>query len=323
MISRRTLLFSGVPTVLHAGSRQEVLDSAKAMGERFGVTILPKLVSGRPAHTDELDRGPANSPSTHEYYRKYSALSPDCATLAWSWDLVRLSPDLVRESPFLTIERAGGAVVPIKLAQPGPLIFAISNGGEVVVAVASRSAGSGRQLMTFESRDVTKIWDLTPFASQIELPKMETIEISGQGTVVALGSVLGSQERVQVLRVPGGETIFHGVGRFPRVSPDGSRLALIAGGHLRMVNLETGSSLVLLPGTRVMGIGGWSPDGRFLIGGAWTRLLAFEKRIILLDVDTGAHADLGALSEGDYGVYFCWVSNKLLQSKEPAPGGRR
>jgi len=64
---------------------------------------------------------------------------------------------------------------------------------------------------------------------------------------------------------------------------------------------------------RVKGVGGWSPDGRFLLAGAWIRpmLLASEKRQIIMDAKTGEYTIIGNLSEGDYGDQYEWVSTKL------------
>lgn len=70
-----------------------------------------------------------------------------------------------------------------------------------------------------------------------------------------------------------------------------------------------------------MGVGGWSPDGRFLLAGAWTTVLAFEKRQIIVDTTTGEYAVLGKLGEGDYGCEFAWVSVNLLErSRYPISG---
>jgi hypothetical protein len=72
-----------------------------------------------------------------------------------------------------------------------------------------------------------------------------------------------------------------------------------------------------------MGSGGWSPDGRFLAAGAWTKRLAFDKRQIIVDTTTGEYGVIGKLGEGDYGDQFAWISVKLLErdaSQQPGNG---
>jgi len=63
---------------------------------------------------------------------------------------------------------------------------------------------------------------------------------------------------------------------------------------------------------RVMGIGSWSPDGRFLLASAWTRLFSFNKKQIVIDTFSGRYAELTDLGEGDYGTQSAWISKKLL-----------
>ncbi|HEY3740157.1 MAG TPA: hypothetical protein VGL53_09945 [Bryobacteraceae bacterium] len=221
--------------------------------------------------------------------------------------------DTGEAAPFLTLEHAGGAVTPIDL--PGFRAvsvsggsFAISDEGKVIVAVARRIGTRVRSLFAFESRNSAAVRDLTPFLAEFEPHEIETLSLAGHGLVAAVGS----RERFQVLNTLDGATVFRGVGRFPRVSPDGVRLGFITDERLHVVNLEPRANITLLPGTKVMGIGGWSPDGKFLIGGAWTRLLAMEKRKVIIDAETGDYAQLGTLSEGDYGVYFRWASTMLM-----------
>jgi hypothetical protein len=60
-----------------------------------------------------------------------------------------------------------------------------------------------------------------------------------------------------------------------------------------------------------MGLGGWSPDGRFLLAGAWTKRFALEKRQVVFDTVTSQYAEIGKLGDGDYGDGFAWISAKL------------
>ena len=109
-----------------------------------------------------------------------------------------------------------------------------------------------------------------------------------------------------------GNTVYAGPGRFPSLSPDGRRLAFVNRERLSVRSLVDGTTVELLAGTRVMGAGAWSPNGRFIVAGAWTKLLALEKRQIIIDTTTDSYAVIGKLGEGDYGEHFIWISRKLL-----------
>jgi hypothetical protein len=139
---------------------------------------------------------------------------------------------------------------------------------------------------------------------------LEDISLSGSGSLVALGT----PERIQVLEIASGKTLFTSSGRFPRLSPDGKRLAFVNEEKLWIHTFADGST-VQLPIKRIKGIGGWSPDGRFLLAGAWTRpmFLAWEKRQIIVDTTTSEYGVIDKLSEGNYGNNFAWVSTKLLE----------
>lgn len=101
-------------------------------------------------------------------------------------------------------------------------------------------------------------------------------------------------------------------GRFPRLSPDGKRIAFVDDDKLMIHSFADTSTIQLLKGKRVKGLGGWSPDSRFLLASAWTTEFALEKRQTIVDTATGESAVIGKLGEGDYGLYYVWASSKLL-----------
>jgi hypothetical protein len=150
--------------------------------------------------------------------------------------------------------------------------------------------------------------DLSHSLTRFRLEDLDAVSVSGSGALAAAGS----WEQIQVIEIPTGKSVYAGPGFLPRMSPDGKRLAFLNKNRLYIRSLAEGTSTELLPGTRVKGIGGWSPDGRFLLAGAWTKLLAFEKRQIVIDTTTGSYSAIGTLQEGDYGEQPRWISSKLL-----------
>ncbi len=101
-------------------------------------------------------------------------------------------------------------------------------------------------------------------------------------------------------------------GRFPRLSPDGKRIAFVDNDKLMIYSFTEGSTIQLMKGKRVKGLGGWSPDSRFLLASAWTTEFALAKRQTIVDTTTGEYAVIGSLVEGDYGLYYVWASSRLL-----------
>jgi hypothetical protein len=236
------------------------------------------------------------------------AISGDASTVAWWWQhYPNRDP---KKDPFVTVKYLDDGTRPIWLDgyEVANHNFGISWRADVIVVSARPLHGRRRQLLVLDLRKELKVQDLTQFVTEFELPKLEDISVSGPGTRVAVGS----REQIQVLDIPSGKTVYSSPGRFPKLSPDGMRLAFVKQEHLCLRLLSSDTTSELLPGVRVMGVGSWSPDGRYLLGGAWTRRLAFAKRQVVIDSTTGQYAEIGKLGEGDYGDQFAWVSTGLV-----------
>jgi hypothetical protein len=284
-------------TVL-TGSDKSVLASVKDMEAHDGLMIIVP---------SELQRSPKGDAQNDEtYIMSGLAVSPDAGTIAWAWWIM----DKPRQAgiPFLIVESANGGARSVSLAGLRCLSLGISEDGTVAVARTFSTSRPATSLLAIDLRSGVIVKDLTPYLQQIELPDLEQISVSGTGTLVAVGT----RERIQVLEIASGRTIYSGAGRFPRLSPDGKRVGFIDNERLYVRSTVDGSSGQFLAGKRVMGLGGWSPDGRLVLTGAWTRRLSFEKRLTVVDTNTGRFAEIRMLGDGDYGSQFAWVSTKLM-----------
>lgn len=283
-------------------SDKNILDSVKAMEQQFGVRLV-----GPSDMPDSIWRPPI--PENYNIY--HPSVSPDATAIGW-WSRKTPYPD--EKIPFYWVKSLKDGFQPVWVEGRIPMgDHGISSEGKVIVAMARQyPIKTDRwELLAIDRRSGLVIHDLTPFVTQIKIDhSLEDVSVSGPGNFVALGS---REEKIQVLEIPSGKTVYTGPGRFPELSPDGERLAFVNKGMIWIHSLVDGSTVQLLKGKRVKGIGSWSPDGRFLPAAAWTTPLALEKRRIIVDITTGKYAVVGKLGEGDYGSYFAWVSTRLLE----------
>ena len=308
-LNRRSML---VILTSAAGSvgrmKAETLSLMKEMEVRYDITIFTRHDqihrSWRGGRV--LARAPISGPS----------ISPDGRAMCWC--LMDPLQEL-RDNPFLTVDSLNGGIRPIHLVGKIAVGLSICSGAMTIVAHAqSLDVPQDRSLFVLDLRDGLKVSNVSRSVTTFDLRDEEGLSISGAGTLAAIGS----REQMQVLELPSGNPVYSGVGRFPRLSPDGRNLAFIRGERLYLRTLFESSEIQLLGGKRVMGIGGWSPDGRFLLAGAWTKLLAFEKRQIVIDTRTGRFAELGRLGEGDYGNLSRWISKGLMAQSSGGISGK-
>jgi hypothetical protein len=239
------------------------------------------------------------------------AIAPDGRAMCWGTET--LSPAnpqaLSEEIHRLTVDSLSGGLRSMQLEMAVPALLAVSNDAQFLVAGdRGGEVNPQRKLLALDLRSGVVAQDLSSSLTQFPLAKLDSVNVSGSGTLVAVAS----WEQMQVLEIPTGKSVYAGPGFLPRLSPDGKRMAFVSKNRLYIRTLMDGSNVELLRGTRVKGVGGWSPDGRFLLAGAWTKPLAFEKRQIVIDTSTGSYGVLGTLQEGDFGEKPRWISSKLL-----------
>lgn len=290
-IARRTFLGSvAAPLAAFGASDEDVLASVHAMEAREKLTILTDADAMWHRWRGARNQG-SMSVST--------AVSPDGKALCWGKE------DPRETSPFLTVSSIRSGVKPIRLEGWWVGGYVISSGPDVIVAVAHLGADRGRtaKLLAFDLRSGLAVQDLTSM-----MPLGGPSSISGSGALVGFGT----EDQFEVREIPSGDTVFKGRGSYPRLSPDGDRLAFIRDDRLFIRSLDDGSTKEFLAGTTVKGAAGWSPDGRYLLAGAWTRSLSSRKWLVALDTTSGRYAEMSALGEGDFGTHLQWISVELM-----------
>jgi len=283
------------PVLAH--SKKEVIAAVNAMESREGLTIFT---------WDDALHHRWRSARTHRGMTVWPAISPDANAICWSKEVLSLKN---QDGPFITSDTLRDGTRPVLLEDHIAEILVISSGAELIVMGAlSRKHYGERSLLALDLRSGLVVHDMTPSVTLFAMATVSDMSISGSGRLMALSN----REQIHVLEILSGNTVYTGPGSFPRLSPDGKRLAFINRERLYIRSLADGATVKLFPGMRVMGAGGWSPDGRFLLAGAWTKLLAFEKRQIVVDTTTKEYGVIDTLGEGDYGEKFKWISTKLM-----------
>jgi len=292
--------------VLLVGSDNTIIELVKKMERDLGVTIT--------WHRDLVERVRQEQKIPEGYSLSVSSISPDGTAYAWS-SYPNVGP---RERfPFLMVKSLKEGISTVRVEGRIAIASSVSTEAEVIVALASPIDPAQMlkwELLAIDRRSGNKVYDMTRFVTKFGLRNSITdIRVSGPGTLVALGT----DDEMQVLEIPGGRTVYAGPGNCPRISPDGKRLAFVKDNSIWIYSFSDRSIVKMNKEKRVKGVGGWSPDGRFLLAGAWTRpvLLATGKRQIVIDTATGDYATNGSLSEGDGGNQYAWVSTMLMGSQ--------
>lgn len=291
-------------TAIGASTDKTIIESVRAMERQLGVTIMRGI---------DLDRSVQQAeqiPVGHSLI--VSNISPDGTAYAWS-----SYPNSVPlgQSSFLMVRNLKEGVSAVRLEGRIAGASSVSTEAEVIVALAlpiDPSQRRKRELLAIDRRSNNRIYDMTQFVTEFGLGNNITdIRVSGPGTLVAIGT----RDHMQVLEIPNGRTMYAGPGSSPRLSPDGKRLAFVRNETVWVYSFSDRSIVKMHKAKRVRGVGAWSPDGRFLLAGAWIRpmWLAFDKRQIIIDVKTGEYAIIGNLYEGDWGSQYAWVSTSLLR----------
>lgn len=291
-------------TAMAGDSNKVIIESVKVMEREQGLTIATRFEMGRRIRrTQQIPDG---------YTLSGPSISPDGTALAWSSYSNSVTAEKVS---FLTVMSSRDGIQPVHVEGRVAVGSGLSTRAEVIVAIGmplDPREGRHRELLAIDRRAGSVVHDLTRSVTQFDLGNnLEVISVSGPGTLVALGE--REPEEIQVLEIPNGKTVYAGPGRFPRLSPDGTRMAFVNKETIWVHSFADGSTKELPKVKRVKGLGGWSPDGRFLLAGAWVTVPSFEKRQIIVDIDIGEYAIVGQLGEGDYGTQFSWVSVKLLE----------
>jgi Tol biopolymer transport system component len=172
--------------------------------------------------------------------------------------------------------------------------------------------GSGPRLVVLNAVTGEVEHDLTYVLPGSTLHSSPRLGISGSGNrlVVRL-------EQILVIDVPSHKVVVEEDGDYPALSPDGESLALIDDRkRLVIVSLSTGARRILSSGNgKSIGIGTWSPDGRFLMAN-FVEPLRFAEILVAVECATDRYAEV--LTERVKGGFRgVWAKRDLIQPLAP------
>jgi hypothetical protein len=231
------------------------------------------------------------------------AVAPDGACLAWiprrgAGARLSMSPvDLLSVGINNQLTR-------VSCQEWMPVDIAVASGCDKVALSGVQRLKGGRGLVVFRSgTDIDLGESMRSVGSELE-----KLRFSSDGRRLAISGA----DVVAVLDVDSGNIVFKGPGRFASISPDGLTLAYIEGFRFIIRHLETGKTKSTAIGWRTYGVGAWSPDGRFVLAGAWVGW-RLQRSLVIVDCTSGDYLEVERLSEGDFGSRYVWIRRELAE----------
>jgi len=233
-----------------------------------------------------------------------AAVAPDARCIAWVRG--RYGPGPLEPGSGIGIMDGIRASRRIPYSGGMPTDLAVSSGARHI-AVATAPAGNGeRKLVLINGETGLLEYEFTDLVRPIP-GEIERLKITPGGNRLAIGS----RESFIVVDVPSGRKLLTGDGRFPVLTPDGGTVAFVDHRHLVLKDLATGTERYPMKGWSTQGVGSWSPDGRFLLAGAWVSL-SLQMRLVAVDTRNSGYIELTKLGEGDFGGSCAWIARQLI-----------
>ena len=235
------------------------------------------------------------------------SVSPDAERVAW----IPSSPSLRPSGPEDSVVRITDGINSVRTVRyAGHLAreVTISSKATRVVLVAMIDLGDGYRLISLEGDKQQQ--DLTPLLTRFGPAEIERLRLCGRGQYLAVGS----RSSLILIELNAGRVVFESSGRFAALSPDGNNLAFIDE-HEQLIcrTIAHGTSKFLRREWKTCGVGGWSPDSRYLLAGRRDSLSLWN-RLSVVDTVEDEAVDSFKLGEGDYGDRCVWVSRRLISA---------
>jgi hypothetical protein len=315
LMTRRTLLQS---TLLGAGAtscarkgRPETLAAVSDMAKRED--LVGSRLSGIVGAPEALTvTGADTGPLAVIDGASDLSVSPDGAWVAWT--LLSSLPHLGTEQPLVLFTDDPRSIQRVRFRGKHAEAVAISSRARCLAFTAFVDAAVRIRLIVLSPATAQIQQDVTELIKGLDLLEVKRLRISSNGQVLCAAS----RESFVVLDLPARRVVLESNGRFPSLSPNGSSLAFLdTRGDFVITTLATGARRVITsPWWTVVGVGGWSPDGKFLLAGARPAFSVFI-HLVAIDCATDEFAEITELDEGDFGETSVWLKRRLLSKVRP------
>jgi hypothetical protein len=236
-----------------------------------------------------------------------ASVSPDGGWIAWTLQS-SFPPPIGSADAKVFFTDARSPIKTLQLERGYPLQLALSSDAGYLALTEMNAASHEARLIVLNPGTGDLYRDLSGLVTSLRTANVR-LRISSNGQRLAIGA----SERFVIVDVQASRVLLESEGHLQSLSPDGDFVAFInKTGTLVVTSLiaRTSRDLVLHRRT-VVGLGPWSPDGRFLLGGIGGGLSVFT-RLAVIDSATGEFTEIVRLVEGDRGEQSAWVNRRLL-----------
>jgi hypothetical protein len=235
------------------------------------------------------------------------SVSPDAQSIAWApkLDFQHLSEN---NKTFLSLMDARRSLRTVSVPNHFAIDFAVANGGRRILVLAGLRGAAGRRLLMLRPDSGGLEQDLTNLMEGFPLGESTKLSVSGTGQFAAIST----EREYAVLDTVRSAVLLRAEGHSASLSPGGDNFAFLDGALGLVIRGIGGSSLTrLMNWSRIQGIGAWSPDGKYLLVGAFVALSLYKRLVVV--AGSGDTCELAKLGEGDDGSRSAWIKNSLLQ----------
>jgi hypothetical protein len=184
-----------------------------------------------------------------------------------------------------------------------------SKASHVALVAVLDKAGTLRLLVLKPATDEVEN-DVTELVTKFSLAQVYRFQISANGTRLAVAS----RESFVVIDLPSRKILLEQDGHYPSLSPQGDVIAFLDKREdLVVTTLSTGTRRSIRNRWwNTVGVGGWSPDGRFLLAGVRAPL-PFYVYLVAIECSTEEFVEMMRLEmEGDRGETCVFIKRRLL-----------
>jgi hypothetical protein len=235
-------------------------------------------------------------------------VSPDAEFIAWYPPLAGYPPLSYQQQILTSDARGNGKTVTVDGVGG---VMGISAGGQKIIAILAK-AGNFR-LVDIDTASGEER-DLSGLVSRLNLRNVQRLRQSSDGNRL----VISSEDSFYLADISSMNILSYRQGRYPCISPDGSKVAFVNNHALNIQNAgEDQSAKVISVGLKVDFAAGWSPNGRFLLVGG-LKTFPMDYRLVAVDVVRERSAEVTTqIDEIIPDVW--WIKRRFAPSQAKTP----